>query len=482
MRWLLSIAAALAAFSSVRVADAATRRYAVVVAHNQDLSGDAPPLEFADDDGARYYELLQQVADEVQLYAILDEDSQRLFRTAATAARSPRHADVVAGLDAMFERARRDRDRGDDVIFHFVLVGHGAIGAGGEGYVSLLDAPFTRSDLFQHVLAKSPATINHVIVDACNSYFLVHRRGEGDEGDDVGPSRRDAVQAFLSRERLESYPNTGFVLSTSSEKDSHEWSVYRGGVFSHQLRSALTGVADVNGDGAIAYSEVQAFVAAANAKITNPRARIELFARAPAIDQARPLMDLRDSRFDRWLRVPAGAPLRAYVEDARGVRYAEFNTSGARDLLIALVPSSHYYVRTHDNQREARVALRARGRIDVAPGSLRRSSIQTRGAVEASFRTDLYAEPFGRSFYQGYVASHGALSVEFDRARWLPAAVRDPHAVEVDGLLAALNARARHDRVLAGRLAKIRPSLLEALRAQHYQRAHELLTPLSGER
>jgi hypothetical protein len=473
----IGAAAVALALLSISVAEAEVRRYAVVVAHGEDLSGKSAPLQYADDDGARYYELFSHVADEVTLYAVLDAASQRLYPQAAAVARVPRHGDVLAGLDRVFARARADIERGDEVVFYFVLVGHGEIGAGGEGYVSLLDAPFTRSDLYHQVLARSPATTNHVIVDACNSYFMVHRRGAN--ADDGGPSRADAVSAFLGAEELRRYPNTGVLLSTSSQRDSHEWSAYGAGVFSHQLRSALLGAADVNGDGRIEYSEIEAFVAAANLRVDDPRARIEIFARPPAVDLSRPVVDLTQSRFQHFLRVPAGAAMRVYLQDARGVRYLDAHTSGERPLLVALAPSDFYYLRAHDGTRELRVALDRPGRVDVALGRMAPAAIASRGAVAESFRLNLYAEPYGPSFYRGYVANRSGHQVK-GGAAWLPpAAIID--AARVDAELRALEALAARDPALRQRLRAAAPAVLRALADEDFEKAAGLLGQAAGD-
>lgn len=416
---LLALVILLVQVLDARAATADTRRYAIIVAHTEDIARDIAPLEYADDDGARYYELFSHIADQVTLYTVLDQDSQRLYPRVAAQARTPRRADVLAGVERVFAQAARDVAQGHEVVFYFVLVGHGDIGAGGEGYVSLLDAPFTRTDLFQHVLARSPATTNHIVIDACNSYFMVHRRG-GDAVDDGGPSHREAVQSFLAREDLGRYPNTGVLLSTSTEKESHEWSAYGAGVFSHQLRSALAGAADVNGDGLIEYSEVEAFVAAANLRIANPRARVEIFARPPTIDLARPIMDLSASRFRHWLEVPVGAPLRVYLEDARGVRYLDAHLSGERPVILGLADSPYYFVRTSDGTREARIALARQGLRTLDPAALRPSTMAARGSVAEAFRLALYAEPYGPGFYRGFVAARSIRAVAPVQDPWLP--------------------------------------------------------------
>jgi hypothetical protein len=468
-RVLVGVAAVIAAGVTAADARADTRRYAVIVAHTGDAEGKLEPLEFADDDGARYHELFAQLADDVRLFTVLDEDSQRVYPKVARAAEPPRRKEVLAGLAEVFKAIQRDEDAGHATVFYFVVIGHGKVGSGGEGYISLLDSSFSRTDLFHEVLARSPATTNHVIVDACNAYFLVHRRGGDDDG---GPSRGSAVKAFVAREDLSRYPNTGVLLSTSSEKDTHEWSAYRAGVFSHQLRSAMAGAADVNGDGAIEYSEVEAFLAAANHHVDDPKARLEVFSQAPAIDLSRPLVDLRAARFQHWLHVPGGPALRFYLEDRRGVRYLDAHVGGDHAIVIGLVPSSHYHVRTSDGRKEAKIALGDAERIDLDRKQLRKAKVAARGAVEESFRLHLYEEPFGADFYRGFAAAQGRTSVDLAAPRWQPGPADAAH---VDAELRRLNVAARRDEALRRRLTAVATDLIAALDAGDHEAAAALL-------
>lgn len=450
---LLALAGVLLASSR---AEAATRRYAVIVAYAGDSTTGLVPLEYADDDGARYHELFSQIADDVRLFSVLDDASQRTHPASARVARTPRRKDVLAGLTDVFEAARRDVAAGHEVIFYFILVGHGKIGDGGEGYVALLDGSFTRTDVFQEVLAKSPATTNHLIVDACNAYFLVHRRG----GDDAAPARKDAVQAFVSRESLARYPNTGVLLSTSTEKETHEWSVYRAGVFSHQVRSAIAGGADVNGDGEVAYSEVAAFLAAANQHVTE-NARVDVFVKAPGADVQRPVVDLKQAKFSHWLHVPEGRPLRLYLEDSRGVRYVDLHLGG-NALTLGLVPSSHYFARTSDGANEIRVDLDVRARIDLERQRMTPATISARGAVDESFRIHLYEEPFDADYYRGFTAARDERAVAFDVQRWRPGPI---DAGDVDAELRRLNRAAHTNPGLRRRLSTIGSELVRLLDA-----------------
>jgi hypothetical protein len=320
--------------------------------------------------------------------------------------------------------------------------------------------------MFQQVLAKSPATTNHVIVDACNAYYLVHRRGDGDKA-----PRKDAVAAFVALEDLARYPNTGILLSTSSEKDTHEWSAYRAGVFSHELRSAMAGGADVNGDGQIAYSEIAAFLAAANQHVT-AEARVDVFARAPTVDLTRPLVDLRAAKFTHWLQVPAGSAARLYLEDDRGVRYADVHVGGKHPVVFGLVPRAHYYARTADGTREMKLELDRAGRHDLDRAKMKTSVLASRGAVEQSFRLHLYEEPFDADYYRGYVAAQSTTSVALDAPRWRPG---PPDRELIDTELRRLNRLARTDGALRRRLTERGVDLVRALETGNNTEAAELL-------
>ena len=102
--------------------------------------------------------------------------------------------------------------------------------------------------------ARSPAARNHVFIDACKSYFLAFEKGPGGR-------RSPYTRSFVDASVPSRLTTTGFVLSTSSDRDSHEWERYQGGILSHELRSALRGGADADGDGRVDYAEIGAFLA-----------------------------------------------------------------------------------------------------------------------------------------------------------------------------------------------------------------------------
>lgn len=384
---------------------ARTKTYAVVVANNLSFNGKQSALRFADDDGVRYAELFSLSAERTELFSVLDADTQRLYPEMVSRATPPRRADVLAGLSSVFEDIRRDVDAGYRVVFYFVFSGHGEVTADNEGFVHLLDGPLTRADLFEHVISASPATVNHLLIDACNAYFMVARRGGQSRpaGDFSGLIRR-----FLDRESLAAHPNTGVVLSTSSAAEVHEWGRIEAGVFSHVMRSALAGAADANRDGAVDYDEAAAYVAAASGSLPDRNARLEVFARAPAQDLTEPLARVPET--GAHVRVPKAWIGHWYLEDDRGVRYADFNKTNELGLDIRLVPRPRYYLRDETDEIIISDAA-ADAEVAVTKQQATPITVAMRGSVNDAYASHLFEIPFGPQFVVGFKqASFNALT------------------------------------------------------------------------
>ena len=81
-------------------------------------------------------------------------------------------------------------------MFFFFYAGHGRVSDDGQGLITLQDGMFSRDDLYREVIAASPAHLNHIIIDACNSYFMVNSRGSR------AKSTRKAIRSFLWRRSL----------------------------------------------------------------------------------------------------------------------------------------------------------------------------------------------------------------------------------------------------------------------------------------
>jgi hypothetical protein len=375
---------------------------AVVVGHNRALDPSLAPLQHADDDAARMYELLSVHVDHAALLAVLDRETQLVHPHLAARARPPTREALRAALADSARRIDAARSQGRETVLYFFFAGHGSVLAGGEGALHLQDTHFTRADLYREVLAAVRADYVHLLIDACASYHVVARRGPWK--DDRAPSQAALVQQVVVAEDLERFPNAGVLVSTSGAEDVHEWSEIRGGVFSHALRAAIAGAADVNGDGRIEYSEASAFIAAAFARVADPRARVRSFARAPARDLRRPLVDLGRAQAVTRLSLPPGAVGRYIVEDDRGVRVAEIHKSAGHPVTLALPPRPRWFVQV--GSREAEISAPA-GRVALGDLQWRPLRLARRGSLADSYQRGLFAEPYGWGFYRGYVARSG---------------------------------------------------------------------------
>lgn len=389
--------------------------YTVIVANNRSLDAGRADLRFADDDGARYFELLAPQSKESVLLAVLDDETQGRHPGLAARTHAPTRAKLLQTLSGLFAQMKADREAGREPELFFIYTGHGKREPGGEGTITLWDQTFSRSDLYAQVLSKAPASYVHLVVDACDSYFFVNARG----GLPVGPSRAQAVQTHLEARSLDRYPNVGAVLSTTSEQESHEWSAISSGVFSHQVRSALAGAADVNGDGRIEYSEVSAFVAAANQGISDVRGRVDLWVRPPQGNRAAALTDLKQGSGLGYVLLPESLEGRLWIEDSHGVRRMELHKQGGRAVVVAVPPTGEHWLRTA--AREAKFTL-ARPGVVVDAGALNWEPwrLAFRGAVQDTFDRKMFSTPYGPSFYSGFVANAAVAPVVFEEPELTP--------------------------------------------------------------
>lgn len=414
---LLAGLAALGTFVGTDVAFAEeTKTYAIIVANNGSVDEGVEPLRFADDDGARFYELFDGFVDDAYLLTTLDADSQRVFGPLARRTQAPTKANLRARIKAVSERIAADRASGIESEVYLVFTGHGNVEEGGEGYLSLADGKLRRSDLYRDVIRPLDASYTHLIIDACHAYFMVRSRGGNDWKDDrSGETLDEAFDAYLegASDKPAAMSTVGVILSTAGAAEVHEWSKFRAGVFSHELRSGLLGAADADGNGEVSYRELEAYLVAANVAVTNPRARIKVFAEPPAQDKSRPLTRLDSFRDATRLVIPAGTGGRYHVEDSRGLRYADTHVdASSRSTLVLLrkpVGGGVYYLRTDDAQAEIRTD--ADEVLTTALAFAERRD-QSRGSVEEAFRTNLFATPFGPSFVQGFSAGREALEAE----------------------------------------------------------------------
>jgi hypothetical protein len=369
--------------------------FAVVIGNNKSLGRRRPELRYADDDAARYFEILQTMAPgRVTLLADFDRDTERLFPSARAQATAPGLKNLEAVGKRLTEQVRAARSAGHETEVYFIFAGHGDV-AEGEGFIEMADARFRSRDL-EAWLRAIPFTRAHVILDSCNSFFMLGVRKPG--GRHFATSE-DAARALGSR-----LPNVGVFLSTSAEGEAFEWSEIQSGIFSHVVRSGLLGGADANADGAVSYLELAGFVDTATADVQNPNMRPQVFARGPSALDHTPIARLYSMSQVRRFDLEATGPLRVRLRDASGLPLFDAHTEQARPLRVALpdswsrgavlerqetgarpagerAPRRFYAV----PEEPAQVTLAAL--VDVSPANASRGPGET-------FQT-LFAQPFG---------------------------------------------------------------------------------------
>jgi Caspase domain len=387
-------------------------RFAIVIGNNHSERADTRDLRYADDDAVAMHQLLVEAGVRSSLYVGLDAESGPLHPGLAPRGRA-RWGALRAGLVRLEEEIRAAERAGATTTLLLFYSGHGDV-ARGEGYVELEDARLTRTLLRREILERTAADEVHLVIDACRSYFLAFEKGPG------GTRRRAAARGPLVDGAGKGSARTGYILSTSSDRDSHEWEAFQGGIFSHEVRSALRGAADVDRDGSVTYAELGAFLTVANHGIRNARFRPDFVVRPPG--------DLSDELL-RWggeasageSEAPGASTLlidlpgqgHMILEGPAGERVLDVHAAEGQELVLRLPRHRPLFLREAGGDREFAIERGVRLRLSaLAAGRVR---VASKGALHLAFG-QLFSAPFGApdvTRYRDAVASSaGAMDVE----------------------------------------------------------------------
>jgi hypothetical protein len=246
------------------------------------------------------------------------------------------------------------------------------------------------------------ADTKHLVLDSCNSFFVINPRKPGGRR---WATPKDMALGFSAR-----HPDVGLFLSTNSETEVFEWSAIESGVFSHEVRSGLTGAADVNGDGSVSYSELAGFVQTANAGIAREILRPHLFYRGPRGDSDATLFP--SSLISGRKLVLSEAPARLWVKSALGERVLDVHKeAGVLNLTIPGASDAELFVyEQRPDPLPQRSPVVVERRIAAGQDAVRLAlleshdpSIAQRG--ERLFGA-LFAKPFGPIAYSRYLRAN----------------------------------------------------------------------------
>jgi len=400
---VLALAAGMLAASAPAVAGSKT--FALVVTNNRSTTLSLPDLQYADDDGARYYRLFRSVADEdsVFLLTTFDRASAAAYPELVGTARPPTRATLEETVASLAVAAAAARQRGDDTTFYFVYAGHGDV-ENGRGYLDLEDGRIDGQFIERVIIERIAASTKHVVLDSCNSFFVMNPRKPG--------GRRWATPKDMALGFARRHPEVGLFLSTNSDAEVFEWSELESGVFSHEVRSGLSGAADVDRDGEVSYSELAGFVDQANSRIVREVLRPHIYQRGPNGDSTAPLFAPSQASGRRLTL--GNEPARLWIKSDTGERLLDLHKeAGPMTLVLPGPPAqgvSIYVQRQAASQSE-------RPTVDLHEAPVSDSEIRlaelaaTQPASSARgdrLFTSLFATPFGPVAYRQYLAARVA--------------------------------------------------------------------------
>ncbi|MFT3926281.1 MAG: hypothetical protein QM778_27295 [Myxococcales bacterium] len=325
--------------------------FALIITNNRSISGSQPDLQYADDDGARYFRLFSSVGNHAQarLLTRFDRASLAAYPGLVSVARAPTTAEVMRARDELAKAIEQARAAGQLTRLYVIYAGHGDV-LDGRGVLELEDAQIDGAFVERELLDRLAADEKHVILDSCNSFFVMNPRKPG--------GRRWATPEDMALGFSTRHPEVGLFLSTNSESEVFEWSELESGVFSHEVRSGLSGAADVDGNGSVSYVELAGFIEHANLGIAREGLRPHLFFRGPSGDRHAPIFSNRELR-GRKVEL-ATAQTRMWVKTASGERLLDLHKEEGPMTLV--VPEGEgelsAYVQTTEPQQGSRGAAR----------------------------------------------------------------------------------------------------------------------------
>jgi hypothetical protein len=109
----------------------------------------------------------------------------------------------------------------------------------------------------------------------------------------------------------------------------------------------------VNGDGSIEYSEIAAFFAAANLRVSDPRARLSVIAEPPRLDRSAPLLRLPklNGHFSVSGRADGPWARPFFVENERGERVLDAFVERGMRLTVRLPANQRLFIVRPDGRR-----------------------------------------------------------------------------------------------------------------------------------
>jgi hypothetical protein len=422
---VLMVTLSSAVFVQAAYAAPSTRLHVLAIGYNgtprSDETSSLRELRYADDDAVAFARLAHDLGGHAILLSNFDADTTRRFPDLARRARPALLTELRRAVRELNISFAEDRRLGLEPQLLLTYSGHGVAETGQVPALVLGDGELTQDTLYSEVLSALDSVVIHLVVDACHAEAVVRPR---DLQAETIPLTSGEIQAALTKVTLRGLRHVGSMIASSASAQAHEWERWQQGVFTHEVISGLRGAADVNGDLRVEYSEMAAFLSAANREVNNGAARIKPLLGPPSATPRTAIVDLRAGKDPSFLLGRPGQLGALFIESEDGERIADLR-SEANHYVRVLVPTGRpLFVRSADG--EAAVTVGAGERVSFASLRMRPRAMSARGALDVSLQRGLFAAPFGPSYYRGFVDQADEL---------LPVPLATPRNARIDAAL-----------------------------------------------
>ena len=230
----IKAAAALALATATSPPPPAEEVLALVVTNNRSTRLERPDLRYADDDGARYYRMFpgSPGSRACCLLTRFDRATAEAHPELVALARPPRRRELAEALATLAARVAEARRQGRRTHFYFVFAGHGDVERGRATSSWTTGAWTPRTWRRRGRGVGADAHTRHP-----RQLQLVLRGQPPQAGRPALAATPRTWRGGFARR----HPNVGVFLSTSAEAEVYEWSELQSGIFSHAVRSGLSG-------------------------------------------------------------------------------------------------------------------------------------------------------------------------------------------------------------------------------------------------
>jgi len=419
---LISTAAlVLAALGPSPAAAQGTVYYAIAIGNNAPPQEGLATLKYADDDAVRLALFFRRFASKVELLTVPDAETRATYpeiadRSGTLVPRSPTLEGLRSAIRDLAPLVQRDKSQGSEVALYVTFSGHGGQTSDGIPFLAMERGQLTQKVISEEILNQLPDIFVHLFIDACNAEALVGARGVSGESDSKTVPIFPAAIPLPSLGWSQQYSKLGVLLAATTRQEVHEWDAFHSGIFTHELLSGFEGAADVNNDGWVEYSEIQAFVNSTNGAMPNPGVRLQVYSYPPLADPRIHIVSRSLLRDVALLSGDFSSFGHFNVQWGNGERYLDANLSGGSPAWIALPVGGDVCIRTDTFEAEVHPSPGQALRVSELPRGGTCGATTSKRGLGAEFARSLFKLPFGCAFYQGVVTGLRLLPVELDDA------------------------------------------------------------------